>query len=104
MLPPFGHQRDAVPDDISKREAGERLAAEGDRCRRPAATMPAIAESSEVLPAPFGPTMATTSPASTCEIDAVHGGDGAVADDEAGDSTEARGACRRSLQRRADPR
>ena len=68
--------------------------------------MPAIAESSEVLPAPFGPTMATALASIDPEVDALHRGDGAVADDEAAglDQALAGRACRSGSFMRALPR
>ena len=47
------------------------VAAEADRARASGASEPASTFSSVVLPAPFGPTMPTASPAPTREVDAV---------------------------------
>ena len=61
-VPAFGNERDPLRHHVLERDAGERLAGENDAARGHG-TMPAMAETSEVLPAPFGPTMLTISPA-----------------------------------------
>ena len=58
---------------IARRGRARRIVAEARaRSRRAAATSPAIARSSVVLPAPLGPTTTTSSPASTCRGHAAH--------------------------------
>ena len=59
----FRHQREARLDDLVRRRGREVAAAKRHRCRRArCGTMPAMAFSSELLPAPLAPRMTTISP------------------------------------------
>src|SRR6267143_1969405 len=60
-LPPFGHVRDAEMGALRRRHREQVAAFEADAAR----TVPDTVLNSVVLPAPFGPTMATNCPAST---------------------------------------
>ena len=55
-MPAFRNERDALGDHVLERDAAERAAGE-DHGARSGAMIPAMVKMSEVLPAPFGPTM-----------------------------------------------
>ena len=63
--PVVGHPADAGARDLVRRRARDVAAVEADRGRVRGGVRPRIERSVVVLPAPFGPSSATTSPAPT---------------------------------------
>ena len=77
--PVLGHERQPGAHEAGRLGAGDVDAVEQHAPAGRAGAARRPCSSSVVLPAPLGPTRATSSPASTCERHVVEGDDGAVA-------------------------
>ncbi len=97
---PSGTSAMPVPADQMRRHGGQVDARRGVAPPRARACRPAIALTSVLLPAPFGPMTATTSPAPTSSV-ASHTADGVAVGDRQVPDLKQHGSCPGRPRRRA---